>query len=228
MILRSRLHAALLATAAFAATHAAADVYVTPKHLVILREGLDAVYGNYVFAVQNTDQEPATLKATVMLPKETVDFVPQEGIEASEVSLAPGGGLLIDKSFPAGIHIVSIGFKVDAHYGGAKLTLTPTSDIQSFTLLVPRETSLTVASPVLTDGDATNAPDPQYRPLVSKEPLVAGTAFEIAVSGMPEGRARLWIAGAVIAVLLVASAGFLALKTRPRITEGDGGQVMVG
>lgn len=208
---------------------ATADVYVTPKHLMILRQGLDSVYGNYVFAVQNTGETEETLKARVMLPKETVDFIPQEGIDPSEVTLAEDGGLMIDKKFPSGVHIVSIGFKTDAEYGHATLTLTPVSEIQSFTLLVPRDSGLTVASQALTDGDASHAPDPQYRPLISSTPLQSGATFTISVDGMPEGRGRLWMVGAAIAALLLVMAGFLALKTRPRITEDESGaQILVG
>lgn len=211
------------------ASSALADVYVTPKHLIILRPGLDSVYGNYVFAVQNSGEADEVLKTEVMLPKETVDFVPQEGIDANEVSLAPGGGLLIDKSFPPGVHIISIGFKTDAHYGEGKLSLMPVTDIQSFTVLIPRDSGINAVSSVLTDGDAAAAPDPQYRPLVSKAPLLAGAAFEIAVTGLPEGRGRLWMVGWAIAALLVVGVAFLAIKTRPRITGGDGGgQVIVG
>lgn len=213
------------------AFEARADVYVTPKHLIILRQGLDSLYGSYVFAVQNTGEAPETLKARVMLPKETVDFMPQEGLDPSEVTLAdgPDGGLQIDKSFPNGVHIVSIGFKVDARLGKAGLTLTPVSEIQSFTLLLPRDSGLTLVTSPLVDGDESAAPDPQYRPFVSAAPLAAGAAFNIEVAGIPEGRSRLWLVGGVLAGLMVLAAGLFAWRTKPKITEDTtGGQILVG
>lgn len=208
-----------------------ADVYVTPKHLVILRQGLDSLYGSYVFAVQNTGEAPEALKARVMLPKETIDFMPQEGVDPSEVSLAEGpeGGLQIDKQFPNGVHIISIGFKVAARLGKASLSFTPVGEIQSFTLLVPRDSGIQLVSSPLIDGDEAAAPDPQYRPYVSGAPLPAGTPFFIEVAGIPEGRSRLWMIGSVLAGLLVLATGLFAWRTKPKITEdASGAQILVG
>src|SRR5690606_13910452 len=127
----------------FGGGSANADVMLTPKHLIILRQGLDAVYGSYVFAVQNTGEAPEKFRSAVMLPKETADFVPQEGGRPDEVTLAEdGGGVYVEKDFPPGVHIVSIGFKADASYGKTTLTFTPPAEIQSFTVLLPRDSGM--------------------------------------------------------------------------------------
>ncbi len=208
---------------------AQAEVMLTPKHLIILRQGLDSVYGSYVFAVQNTGEATAKFKSAVMLPKETVDFVPQEGVEPEEVSLAPGGGsVVVEKDFPPGVHIVSIGFKVDASYGKAQLTLTPPAEIQSFTLLLPRGTEMRAVSALLKPGDAGHAPDPQYEAMISEEALPAGAAFTIEVQGLPEGRTRIWLVGAAVGVMMLLFAAFFALRTRPKISGKPGETVLIG
>ncbi len=207
---------------------ALAEVTLTPKHLVILRQGLDAVYGSYVFAVQNTGEAPAPFKQAVMLPKETVDFVPQEGVEAGEVSLSEGNGVLVDKEFPPGVHIVSIGFRVDASYGKAQLTMAPVAEIQSFTLLLPRDGGMHVSSSVLAPGEMGSAPDPQYEAMLSNAPLPAGQTFIISVDGLPEGRTRTWIVGAIVGGLLVTLSGFFAVRTRPKISGKAGETVLTG
>lgn len=206
-----------------------AEVMLTPKHLIILRQGLDAVYGSYVFAVQNNGEATARFKSAVMLPKETVDFVPQEGVEPDEVSLAPGGGgVVVEKDFPPGVHIVSIGFKVDASYGKAMLTLTPPAEIQSFTLLLPRGGGMRAVSTILKPGEMGHAPDPQYEAMISEEPLGQGASFTVDVQGLPEGRTRIWIVGAAVGVFLLLLAAFFAFRTRPRVTGKAGETVLIG
>lgn len=208
---------------------ARADVMLTPKHLIILRQGLDSVYGSYVFAVQNTGETTAKFKSAVMLPKETVDFVPQEGVEPEEVSLAPGGGgVVVEKDFPPGVHIVSIGFKVDASYGMSQLTLVPPAEIQSFTVLVPRDAGMRVVSSVLKAGEMGHAPDPQYEAMISEEPLAQGRSFTVEVQGLPEGRTRIWIVGAAVGGVLLLLAAFLAWRTRPKISGKAGETVLIG
>ncbi len=213
--------------AALVAGSAQADVSVTPRHLMILRPGLDAVYGSYVFAVENTASTPATLRTAVMLPKETVDFVPQEGVSPDEISLAPDGGMVVDKAFNEGVNIVSIGFKTDASYGKAGLTLTPRIDVESFTLLIPKGSGMLVSGDNFSAGGAGTVPDPQYESYVSRGPLKAGTTTTVTINGLPEGRRRVWIlAGGVTGVLLLV-AGFLAWRTRPKLSEDAGSMVVV-
>ena len=55
-----------------------------------------------------------------MLPKETVDFMPQEGLTADQLTLSEGG-VTVDAEFPNGVHIVSIGFKVDGRFGSGRI-----------------------------------------------------------------------------------------------------------
>lgn len=216
----------LLAALAFLlAAPSFAEVRVTPKHLLIVRPGIDAVWGSYVFAVQNDGEAEAPFKARIMLPKETIDFMPQEGVEASQVTLAEGGTnkVQIEASFPNGVHIVSIGFKVDARFGKADLTLMPEEEVGSLTVLTPRGSPATVVGPDLMSGEDASSPDPQYAGQITQRPLPAGTAYILKVDGVPEGRTRLWFAGGAVALALVLLGLVMAWRTKPHVKE-DGGE----
>jgi hypothetical protein len=213
----------LLATPVWAA------VTVTPRHLIILRPGLDSIYGSYIFAVHNDSEKSERLKTRVMLPKETLDFVPQEGLEPTEIALGTDGGVNVEKDIPKGVHVLGVGFKVDGRYGKTKLSLTPEGEIRSLTILVPRDTSVDLLAPGLKVATGADADDPQYRAFVNADPLSAGAPFVVEVSGLPEGRARLWLTGGVIAACMVLGAAFLAFRTRPKIKENQTGEtVLVG
>ncbi len=211
------------------ASSAVAEVHVSPRHLMILREGLDTVLGSYVFAVVNDGQAPAPLKAQIVLPKEANDWAPQEGVEAESVKLAEGGGgLVIEKEFPPGTHVITIGFKVPVTLGHVQLTLKPASTIGEMTVLKSRASKVGLESTWLKPGDAGATPDPEYDAYTADGPLVAGTEKTITITGIPEGRARYWLLGGGVAALLVLGALALTLKTRPRLA-GDGAEaVLVG
>jgi hypothetical protein len=197
--------------------------------LIILRPGLDSIYGSYIFAVHNDSEKSERLKTRVMLPKEMSDFVPQEGLESSEIALASDGGVNVEKDIPKGVHVLGVGFKVDGRYGKTKLSLTPEGEIRSLTILVPRDTSVDLIAAGLKAADGADADDPQYRAFVNADPLPAGATFVVEVSGLPEGRARLWLTGGVIAACMVLGAAFLGFRTRPKIKENQTGEtVLVG
>jgi len=161
----------------------------------------------------------------VMLPKETVDFVPQEGIKPEELALSDGG-VRVSATFPPGVHIVSIGFKVDARFGTAQMSFLPPATVQSFTLLVPRQSGLSVNAPSLVESGGSESPDPQYQSFVNQGPLTVGETLRIELSGLPEGRHRLWLLGSIAAAVLGLAAGLFAWRTRPKLTADE--RVMVG
>lgn len=213
---------------AVAPGRAAAEVRVSPKHLVILRPGLDSVWGSYVFAVENDGQELATFKGKVMLPKETIDFAPQEGVNADQLTLAPGGGVSVDAQFPNGVHIVSVGFKVDGSFGKSNLTFEPATEVASLAVLTPRGGMLKVQAPGLAPIGKEDDPDPQYESFSVDHALPPGQSYVMQVEGLPEGRTRLWIVGGSVAGFLVVLTGMMAVRTRPKITGDASEAYLVG
>ncbi len=207
----------LLSFAVFAPS-GMAEIYVTSKHLVILRTGIDTVWGSYVFAVNNKDAAPSSLKVNIMMPSQMTDFFPQEGVTKEEVLLTDSG-LMVEKEFAPGVNVVSIGFRVPSKFGRAEVSFKPQMDIDSFTLLVPRDSGTQIQSEGLVLGNDEERPDPQYQPYVSKNILKTGEAFTINVAGVPEGRLTLWISGGITGACMLLFGLLLACRTRPRVQE---------
>lgn len=205
-----------------------AEVYVTPKHLLILRGAVDTLYGSYIFALQNSGDTAETFKTPLTLPLEKDDWATQEGLEPSEVSLGSSGNLIIEKSVQPGVNLLGIDFKVPASFGHTTLTFKPEATIESMIVLVPRGSSVSIESGRFAPADSSQAPDPQYVPWHSSGPLAAGETVTIDVYGLPEGRARLWIVGSAVAGLLLVLAGFVGWRTRPKITSDGAQSVLVG
>lgn len=211
------------------ASHAQAEVTVTPRHLIIMRPGLDALFGSYIFAVRNDGEKKERFQGEVMLPRETVDFVPQEGVNPNEISLAASGKVTIDKFVDKGVHVLGLGFKVTSHYGRVDMSFTPSQNIGSLTILVPRDAHLEVKGPGLAEAKGEEAEDPQYKAYISGEPMVSGTTYVVKVTGIPEGRGRLWLTGGVVGLILAIAGFVLAFRTRPQIAENNAGEtVLIG
>lgn len=192
------------------------------RHIFFLRDGLDALWGNYVFAVDNPGQVATRFSMPVMLPKETVDWQGLEGIESNDLTLAQSEPVLA-KDFPPGVHIVGFGFRVDGRDGSATLTLRAPIAIESLTVLVPKDSTLEVNSPQLSKGEPDDSPDPSYIAYLNTTPLDAGATIRVDVVGIPRGRGMLWNIGGIFAGLLVLATGALAWRTRPRLGgEADG------
>lgn len=195
------------------------------RQVVFLREGLDAVFGNVIFAVDNKSGSDAPFKADVLLPREAVDFAPTDGIEPQDLRL-DGDRVVVERVFPAGLHIVGVGFKAAASGGTSELNFKVAQAIDSLSIMIPRTSGIQLSGGDLIPGDDSEAPDEDYRPYVNSAPLPAGASFSIRLSGLPEGRGRIWQVGGVIAALLVLLGAALALRTRPKIQD-DGSEAFL-
>lgn len=190
---------------------------ISPKHLLILRPGLDSVFGTYVFAVQNADAAPAPFRSEILIPKEAEDWFPQEGIEPEDLDLDPSTkGLTLKQTVPNGVHILSLGFRVNGSFGKARVTLVPPYEIGSLTVLTPRDSPLRITSRGLEAAGADAAPDPQYQAWTTSDVIPAKGELVIEVAELPEGRGRLWVAGFLTFALLAVAGTTLAWRSRPR------------
>jgi hypothetical protein len=192
---------------------------VAGRQLVILKQGLNQLWGSLVLAVMNDTGAPARVKAHVMLPEQTTDWQPQEGVEPSDIQLAPqGGGLLIEREFPAGTTLVSIGFVVPAKLGRATMTLRPGGEVQELSVLVPRG-KLQVISDQLSPGREERVPGENFEAWLSNGEITAGQEIRVEVTGIPEGRARFWFVGGMAGALILLGGAFMTWNTRP--ASGD-------
>lgn len=195
------------------------------RQVIFLREGLDALFGNVIFAVDNKSGSEAAFTADVLLPREAVDFAPTDGIEPQDLRL-DGERLVVERVFPAGLHIVGVGFKVAASGGISELNFRVGQDIESLSIMLPKSSSMQLAGGTLALSRDDDSPDDEYRPYSNTAPVLAGTNFSIQLNGLPEGRGRIWQLGVVVAALMLVLGTALALRTRPKIQD-DGGEAFL-
>jgi hypothetical protein len=193
-----------------------AEVNLSGRHIIILKSGIDSVWGHYLFGVRNDGGEPESFETKVMLPTEVVDFQPQEGISPEEIKLAEGGGLLISKEFPPGLTLVAIAFKVDGSFGKASMTFLAASDIDEFTVMT-QDKNLEMSSIFLSPGETpmSEGHGSSYRVLTNSETVKEGQRIVVDLGNLPQGRAQLWIIGGVFAILLLLIAIWLTARTKP-------------
>lgn len=198
--------------------YAGAAVQVSNKHIMVLYPGVDSVFGSYIFMVQNDGKEPERLSFPVMLPTETIDFQAQEGLGPNELNLGSGGGLTIDKTFPPGDTLITIGFKVPTELGTGSLTLKASDAFESVGMFV-FEGKFQVTGPNLDIRRNVDFSGRTYDTYTLSKGE-AGQTYQMALQGIPEGRGRLWIVGWIFAGCLVLIAMALAWFSRPKLPQG--------
>ncbi|WP_141732117.1 hypothetical protein [Oligoflexus tunisiensis] len=197
---------------------AAAAAQVSNKHIFVLYPGVDSVFGSYIFMVQNPGEQPERLSFPVMLPTETIDFQAQEGLAPNELNLGADGGLTIDKTFPPGDTLITIGFKVPANLGTGNMTIKAGEAFESLGMFV-FEGQFQITGPNLDirrNVDFSGRTYDTYT-LMKGE---AGQTYQLGLQGIPEGRGRLWIIGWVAGLALLVIAVALAWFSRPKIPQG--------
>lgn len=200
---------------------AAAEIALSKKHLIILRAGLDSIWGDYIFSVQNNQQTPQRADIALFLPRETVDFKAVEGVTAADLRVdARHGTVTMQKEFPAGVTLVNVAFKVAAQDGTAILNWMATQVLDSVNVMYEHEV-IEVASDRLETTHLPRIADVHYRALHTTQALQAGDSLRVRVHGIPQGRAQLHLFAVVFAVILLISTVYLGIRTRPRGREGQ-------
>ena len=184
------------------------------RHAIMLRGGVDQVWGHYVFTLQNDGKAPAEISTPVMLPSGAIDVRPQEGLNPEDVVAGAAGqtGMVsIRKMVEPGVHLVSFGFVIPARTGHASIEFNVPYRIAEMQVLAQRSSAMSVS------GER----------LVSRRPgiwaidgeLAMGQTLVMNVAGVPEGRQRLWIMGLSVAALIAGLGGGLAWWSRPKRKE---------
>ncbi len=200
------------------AMQAARAVQVTNKHIFVLYPGVDSVFGSYIFMVQNNGTAPERLSFPVMLPTAIIDFQAQEGLAPNELNLGQGGGLTIDKIFPPGDTLVTIGFKVPAEVGVGRLTLKASEAFESVGMFV-FEGKFQIEGPGLEIRRNVDFSGRTYDTYTLNQGE-SGKTYSMELQNIPEGRGRLWTIGWVVAAALILIAGAMAWFSRPQLPQG--------
>lgn len=177
---------------------------LAPKQLFIVKPGIDKLHGTWVSAVINKGGKPESIRVPVLLPRETQDFQPVEGVIPSDVRLEQDG-VYVEKQFAPGVSILSFSFVVPASSGNSVLTLQTRDAIDELSVMTPRGMLLIRSDQLLSSG--TDIQDLQtYDIWVSKSALQSGDTLSVDIRGVPEGRNRLWILGAAFGLTLGCAA----------------------
>ncbi len=203
----------------FLASTSFAEVVLMPKQLIVLKPGIDQILGTWVAAVNNRGQVPERFSLPVLLPREAKDFQPIEGIAAADLKLGDLG-LVVQKEFPPGVSVLSVGFMLPASFGQATLHLKAMVDVGELTVMSPRGL-LDIDSQDLSEAGSDVQDMQRYSVWTSNRMVIAAQDVLVGVSGVPEGRARLWAIGGILAGILAVGAGLLTRRASQRAMATD-------
>jgi len=202
----------LLCMALAPADRLLAEVLLAPKQLIIVKPGIDRLHGSWIAAVINKGDKPDNFRLPVLLPRESIDFQPVEGLSPSEVKLEDDG-VYVEKVFQPGVNVLSFAFVVAGSQGRVDLNFAAKGDLGELSVMTPRG-MLQIFGQEFVDG-GTDVQDLQmYNILVSKRSLMRGDEVRVSVRGIPEGRQRLWFVGLGFAALLLGAAIFLTWRSQ--------------
>ena len=194
---------------------ASAAVVIGQRHAIMLRGGVDQIWGHYVFTLQNDSKVTGEFTTPVMLPTGAIDIRPQEGLTPEEVVISDDGRVALRKKVDPGVHMVSFGFIVESKSGNSHLEFEAPYPVQELQILVPKNTGIEVSGAGL--NPHRNGQQPGVWSIAA--PLAPADRLVFDVSGVAEGRQRLWIMGLSVAALLVGLGAGLAWWSRPKRKE---------
>ena len=185
------------------------SVAMSPRFIYVLHGGIDALWGQHMFMVQNQGTAAEEGEFTVVLPAETVDWQAQDGFKSSDFQLGADGGLKIVKTFEPGDNVQTLGFKTLADSGTGKITLKIPINVGEISVMTTEALSVSGNGIEASGKDG----ESRYKRFTLKN-VAAGTVVSLEVSGIQSGRAQFWRLGAgAFALLLVLGLG-LAYRNR--------------
>ena len=195
---------------------AQAATVIGQRHAIMLRGGVDQLWGHYVFTLQNDGKVAEELTTPIMLPTGAIDIRPQDGLLPDEVVVGEGGKVAIRKKVEPGVHLVSFGFIVGAKAGRSRLEFMAPYQVQELQVLTAKGSGLDLqgAQRLVSRGGERGS-----GVWGITAPLALGDALVFEVAGVAEGRQRLWIIGLSMASLLFGLGGGLAWWGRPKRKE---------
>ena len=192
----------------------APEIGLSFRHIVILQADLDNIWGTYFFAVNNNTQEQKSFKTFLMLPRESIDFKAQDGLEDQDLKLDENGQLFLEKEFSPGVSLLGVSFQVKAdQVGNDTISFLPPFDVQELSVAVPSKSGISVEGELFKQGVPPMLADGRYKGMqitnVKKDQVL-----EIEISGIPKNRILLWIVSGIITALIILLGIGLTIKTK--------------
>lgn len=220
LVLGFALSRSLVANAQMAAeTPTANESIMAPRQLLVLKPGLDEVYGTWVAAVNNKSKTPQHVRVSALIPRETVEVQPLEGVANGEWKLDEAG-LWVEKDFGEGVNVISFSFRTAARYGASTLNFKVGSPIAELLLMTPSG-MMTIAGRDLVVTGSDMQGSQSYTVMTVQREIMAGDAVAFEIDGVPEGRGRLWIVGAAFGILMFVAAAVMVRRTRMKLSASE-------
>jgi hypothetical protein len=192
------------------------------RHVYVLQPSVDTIWGSYMFSIDNQSKEPVDIDIPLILPRENIDFRPQQGIAPEEIKLQDDGSIRLKKKVDKGSHIFGISFKLAAQLGEAQISfLLPDADVGEIQILAPIGQLWVEGSGWQNLGEQVIAGSRFVGTRLSSP--TSGISPSLLIKGVPEGRARFWVLGwsATAFIVLGAVAMTLYRQRRRRVTNGS-------
>lgn len=205
----------LISTILLFSVQGLSEVRLADRHMVMIEPGIERVGGSYMFGVKNSGAKAVQFTVELLLPKETVDFGPQDGLAKEDLILSDEGRVVVDKEFPPGLTIMSVGFyaSVDAPQG--ELTFPVSSELAELSFLTRGDAGLKA------DGFMQRAPSmlpgKNLKGIMATDVPVS-KVIKLSVTGVREGRSSFIYLGIIFSIILSCLVIFLTYRKHTKTT----------
>ena len=202
------------------------EIGLSFRHIVILQADLLNIWGTYFFAVTNKSEGKKSFKTSIMLPRESIDFKAQDGLEDQDLKLDESGQLYLEKEFPPGVSLLGVSFQVKTdHVGKDTISFLAPFDLQELSVAVPSKSGISVEGSLFKDGVPPMLADGRYQGMQTTG-IKKGQVLEIHVSGIPKDRMILWVMGGIFTLIMTLLGVGLAIKTRTMTSSEPEDQII--
>ena len=192
-------------------------VKVSPRELLILKPGIEKIFGQWVADVFNSTSKPALFEFEPHLPKGVTDFQPVDGVDAKSLKLG-ADGVVISRVFNPGSNVVSLSFSMPASRHNHDLEIVAERDLTQMLVIVPSG-FLSLTSDQLSFQNIQPSDGENFAVYQLVAPISKGSLLKFSVSGIPESRGRLWYVGAVFAAILAVGTLIVILRSGQTVSK---------
>ena len=148
-----------------------------------------------------------------MLPRGVVDFIPQEGLQSSDVHLSDRNQLFIKKEFNPGLSLLGIGFKIQHSTNGShSFSIRTPIDISELSIAVAKTSKLDISSHEMREGVSPMLGTESYKGVYA-DSIIADTSVNFILLGLPRGRQYMWVWSLLTTLILFLFSAFLTRYT---------------
>jgi hypothetical protein len=189
-------------------------IAMTQSHIVMLQTDAETLWGNYYFAVQNTDEKEQEFSVSLRLPRESVDFQAGEGLSNEQITISDEGLLNIHKSYKPGMSLQGVQFKVPVKKDTKNvLSFEPVQDVAVLYFATQQSDLLHFSSERFEPGIPPMLEGGKFSG-IRGENIVKGQLIKLSITGFPGDRFVFFILGLAVAALLFLLASLLVWRTR--------------